>query len=232
MKPTIVLVHGAFEESAVWKRVIHRLLGHDLPVVAVANPLRSLDGDAGYVHDVIGGIAGPVVLVGHSFGGMVISQAVHSRVGALVYVSAFAPEPGESALALAEKFAGGNLGEVLVAYPVATGGSEYRIDPALFHQRFCHDIDPESAALMAVMQRPVAQRALSDMTTRAAWHDTPSWFVYGDYDRTVPVEALRYMADRARPMGIREIPGASHSITVSWPDTVTRSILDAVEHVR
>ncbi|WP_218010762.1 alpha/beta fold hydrolase [Herbidospora mongoliensis] len=229
---TIVLVHGAFTGSGSWKRVIRRLHGHGLPVIAAANPLRSVEGDADYLRDVIDGIGGPVVLAGHSYGGMVISQAVHPAVKALVYVSAFAPETGESALVLSQKFEGSTLADALIAYPVATGGSEFRIDPARFHQQYCHDVDPESAEVMAILQRPVTERALSDMATRAAWHDTPSWFVYGDRDRSIPVEAMRHMAGRAGSRDTREIPGASHAIAVSWPDTVTRSILDAVDHVR
>ncbi|WP_218009289.1 alpha/beta fold hydrolase [Herbidospora cretacea] len=167
---------------------------------------------------------------------MVITQAVHPSVRALVYVSAFAPEVGESAQALAQKFEGATLADTLadtlIAYPVATGGNEFRIDPARFHEQYCHDVDPESAAVMAVLQRPVTERALGDMATEAAWRDTPSWFVHGEDDRVIPVEAMRHMAERARAKGSREIPGASHALAVSWPDTVTRTILDAVEHVR
>ncbi|TKK90476.1 alpha/beta hydrolase [Herbidospora galbida] len=232
MNPTVVLVHGAFTGSGSWKRVIRRLRAEGLSVVAVANPLRDLEGDAAYVRDVVDGIGGPVVLVGHSYGGMVISEAVHPAVKALVYVSAFAPETGESALTLAQKFEGGTLADTLIAYPVATGGREFRIDPDRFQQQFCHDVDPESAAVMAVLQRPVTERALTDMATKAAWRNTPSWFVYGERDANIPVEAMRHMAERAGSRGTREISGASHAIPVSWPDTVTRSILDAVTHVR
>ncbi|WP_062430783.1 alpha/beta fold hydrolase [Herbidospora daliensis] len=232
MSPTVVLVHGAFTGSGSWKRVIRRLHAAGLPVVTAANPLRDLEGDAAYVRDVVDGVGGPVVLAGHSYGGMVISEAVHPAVKALVYVSAFAPETCESALTLAEKFEGGTLADALVSYPVATGGREFRIDPARFQQQFCHDVDPESAAVMAVLQRPVTERALTDLATKAAWRDTPSWFVFGERDANIPVEAMRYMAERAGSMGTREISGASHAIPVSWPDTVTRTILDAVTHVR
>ncbi|NAS22232.1 alpha/beta fold hydrolase [Herbidospora sp. NEAU-GS84] len=232
MNPTVVLVHGAFTGSGSWKRVIRRMHANRLPVVAVANPLRDLEGDAAYVRDVVDGIGGPVVLVGHSYGGMVITEAVHPAVRALVYVSAFAPETGESALTLAQKFEGGTLAENLVSYPVATGGVEFRIAADRFHRQFCHDVDPEWAAVTAVLQRPITERALTDLATRAAWRETPSWFVYGERDATIPVEAMRFMAERAGSMGTREISGASHAIAVSWPDTVTRTILDAVTHVR
>ncbi|WP_034385549.1 alpha/beta fold hydrolase [Herbidospora cretacea] len=232
MNPTVVLVHGAFTGSGSWKRVIRRMHANRLPVVAVANPLRDLEGDAAYVRDVIDGIGGPVVLVGHSYGGMVITQAVHPAVKALVYVSAFAPETGESALTLARKYEGSAFADTLISYPVATGGTEFRIDPERFHGQYCHDVDPESAAVTAVLQRPVTERALSDLATKAAWRETPSWFVYGERDAVIPVEAMRFMAERAGSMGTREIFGASHAIAVSWPDTVTRTVLDAVTHVR
>lgn len=124
-RPTVVLVHGAFAESASWNRVIAGLHGRGLPAVAVANPLRGLAGDAAYVRDVIEGIGRPVVLVGHSYGGMVITEAAAGleAVRSLVYVAAFAPDPGESALLLSGKFEGSTLASALVAYPVSTGAT-------------------------------------------------------------------------------------------------------------
>ena len=127
-KPTVVLVHGAFAESASWTVVIEELQANAVPVVAVANPLRSLPGDAAYVRDVLAGIDTPVVLVGHSYGGMVITEAAGGdKVAGLVYVCAFAPEQGESAFALSTKFPGSTLGDALTAYPVTTGAVEQSI---------------------------------------------------------------------------------------------------------
>jgi pimeloyl-ACP methyl ester carboxylesterase len=128
-QPVVVLVHGAFAESASWNGVIQRLRDHRLTAVAAANPLRGLEEDAAYVRDVIAGLDRQVVLVGHSYGGMVITQAAagNPAVRALVYVAAFAPETGESALLLAGKFEGGSLGEALAAYPLASGDNEFRI---------------------------------------------------------------------------------------------------------
>lgn len=241
--PTIVLVHGAFAESASWNPVIERLYHHAptlvathnqsfRDVVAVANPLRSLAGDAAYVRDVLRSIDGPVVLVGHSYGGMVITEAAagNDAVVALVYVAAFAPDAGESAFQLSTMFPGSTLGDALVAYPVATGGDELAIKPALFHHQFAADVPAGEAALMAATQRPVTQAALSEglPTATPAWKNVPSWFVYGDQDLNIPAALSRFVADRAASKGTREIAGASHAISLSNPDPVATTILDAV----
>ncbi|WP_433427809.1 alpha/beta fold hydrolase [Nonomuraea sp. CA-141351] len=235
-QPVIVLVHGAFAESAGWNRVIQRLHDHRLTVVAVANPLRSVEGDAAYLRDVIAGIGRPVVLVGHSYGGMVISQAAagNPAVRALVYVAAFAPESGESALLLSGKFEGGTLASALVAYPVASGGNEFRIAADKFNHQFCAGLAAGEAALMAATQRPVTERALTDGLTvsEAGWRTKPSWFVHGGRDLSIPAAALRFMAERAGSRGTREIADASHAIAASQPEAVVASILDAVGHVR
>lgn len=231
-QPVIVLVHGAFAESASWNRVIRGLHGRGLEAVAVANPLRDVAGDAAYLRDVVGGIGRPVVLVGHSYGGMVITQAAAGvpAVRSLVYVAAFAPETGESALQLSGKFEGSTLGGALAAYPVASGGNEFRIEDGKYHAQFCADLEPGEAALMAATQRPVTEKALTDglEVGEAAWRTKPSWFVFGDRDLNIPAELLRFMAERASARGTREIAGASHAIAASRPDAVVDSILDAV----
>ncbi|ROO85377.1 pimeloyl-ACP methyl ester carboxylesterase [Actinocorallia herbida] len=230
-KPVIVLVHGAFAESASWNGVIRNLHGRGYRSVAVANPLRGLDGDATYVRDVINGLGGPVVLVGHSYGGMVITEAAAglASVQSLVYVGAFAPETGESAFELSGKFPGSSLGAALVSYPVSTGGDEFRIDPAKFHFQFCADLGAEEAGLMGATQRPVTERALTDglSTATPAWRTTPSWFVHGERDLNIPAEALRFMAERASSRGTREVAGASHAVGASRPDEVAAVILEA-----
>src|SRR5688572_8668044 len=149
---TVLLIHGAFAESASWNPVIARLRAESVDVVAVANPLRSVSGDAAYLRDVITGIGTPVVLAGHSYGGMVITEAAagNDAVRALVYAAAFAPDRGESALQLASRFPGSTLGEAIVPSPVAGGGNEFRIRPDAFHQQFVADGTAEEAALMAV----------------------------------------------------------------------------------
>ncbi|MCP2323247.1 pimeloyl-ACP methyl ester carboxylesterase [Hamadaea flava] len=231
-KPTIVLVHGAFAESASWAGVVEGLADRDLDVVAVANPLRSLPGDAAYVRDVVASIDGPVVLVGHSYGGMVITEAAagNDKVAALVYVCAFAPEHGETAFELSTKFPGSTLGAALAAYPVSTGGNEFAIRPEAFHHQFAADVSAEVAAMMSATQRPVTQDALTTglRSQLPAWKSIPSWFVFSDADLNIPVALHRFLADRAGAKGVREVPGASHAISVSAPDAVTESILDAV----
>ncbi|WP_106403192.1 alpha/beta fold hydrolase [Actinocorallia populi] len=228
-QPVAVLVHGAFAESASWNRVISRLNDRGLRALAVANPLRGLENDAAYLRDVISGLGRPVVLVGHSYAGLVISQAAagNEAVRSLVYVAAFAPELGESALLLSGKFPGSTLEEALVAYPLSAGGNEFRIAEDRFHHQFCADLEADEAALMAATQRPVTAEALTDGAGEPGWRTIPSWFVFGDRDRNIPAEVLRFMAERASSRGTREIAGASHAIAASRPDAVAAAVLEA-----
>ncbi|HEX5858378.1 MAG TPA: alpha/beta hydrolase [Microbacterium sp.] len=230
-KPTIVLVHGAFAESASWNGVIARLRDHDVRVVAAANPLRGLGTDAAYVRDVIASVGGPVVLVGHSYGGMVITAAASGdqAVVALVYAAAFVPDTGQSAFDLSTSAPGSTLGDALTAYPVASGGDEFAIRQDVFHHQFAADVPAAEAALMAATQRPVTQAALAEplATEHPAWKDIPSWFVFGDEDLNIPVAVHRSGAQRASSRGTREIAGASHAISVSQPDAVAETIVDA-----
>lgn len=230
-KPTIVLVHGAFAESASWNGVVDRLQQRGVRVVAAATPLRSLSGDAQYVRDVIAQVGGPVVLVGHSYGGLVITEAAarNESVVGLVYVSAFAPDTGESAFSLSTSAPGSTLGEALDAYPLADGKTEFAIRPDVFHSQFCADVPAADAALMAATQRPVTEAALSEAlpTDRPAWKDIPSWHVFGAEDRNIPAAVLRAGAERASSQGTREIEGASHAISVSQPDAVVAAIAEA-----
>ena len=232
-KPTIVLVHGAFAESASWNGVIARLQQHDVHVVAAANPLRGLATDAAYVRDVIASVGGPVVLVGHSYGGMVITAAASENpsVVGLVYAAAFVPETGQSAFDLSTSAPGSTLGDALAAYPVESGGDEFAIRPDVFHHQVAADVPEGEAALMAATQRPVTPAALSEplAADRPAWKDIPSWFVFGDEDLNIPVAVHRAGAERAASRGTREIAGASHAISVSQPDAVTASIVDAAK---
>jgi pimeloyl-ACP methyl ester carboxylesterase len=231
-KPTVVLVHGAFAESASWNGVIEALQAADVPAIAVANPLRSVPGDAAYVQDVIAGVDGPVILAGHSYGGLVITEAAagNEKVVGLVYVCAFAPDQGESALALSGKFPGSTLGAALAAYPVSTGGNEFAIRPDVFHHQFAADVPAAQAALMCATQRPVTEVALTAglPTSNPGWQSIPSWFVFSDQDLNIPVALHRFMADRAAAKGTREVPGASHALSVSQPEAVAASILQAV----
>jgi pimeloyl-ACP methyl ester carboxylesterase len=230
--PVVVLVHGAFAGSASWNGVIELLLLDSIEVVAVSNPLRSIRGDAAYVRDVIAAIGRPVILVAHSYGGMVITEAAahNDAVKGLVYVCAFAPEPGEGAFHLLRKFPGGTLGEALVAVPLSTGGRELAIMSDAFHRQFAADVPAGQAATMCATQRPVTETALvAGLPTDApAWKTLPCWFAFGDEDLIIPIALHRYMARRAGALCIREVAGASHALSVSNPDVVTASILDAL----
>lgn len=229
--PTIVLVHGAFAESASWSAVVEQLQSRGLEVVAAANPLRSVAGDAAYVRDVISGVGTPVVLVAHSYGGIVITEAAaaNDAVVGLVYVNGFAPDHGESAFQLSTMFPGSTLADALVAYPVASGGNEFAIRQDAFHRQFAADVPAAQAAVMGATQRPATEAALSEglPSDTPAWRHVPSWFVFGDQDRCIPVALHRFMADRAGAKTTRELAGASHGLSVSEPEAVTATILEA-----
>jgi pimeloyl-ACP methyl ester carboxylesterase len=231
-KPTVVLVHGAFADSSSWNGVISALQSKGYPVVAAANPLRSVAADAAYVSDVVAGIDGPVVLVGHSYGGLVITAAAngHDNVKSLVYVAAFAPDAGEAAADLAGKFPGSTLGDALAApVKLATGGVDLYIDQGKFHAQFAQDVPADQAALMAVGQRPITEAALTEKSGDPAWKRLPSWFVYGDGDKNIPAAALEFMADRAGSKRTVVVKGASHVVMVSQPDVVADLIDQAAQ---
>lgn len=226
-RPTVVLVHGAFADSSSWSGVIGILQRDGYKVVAAANPLRGVRADADAVADVVKGIDGPVVLVGHSYGGSVISEAAEGRpnVKALVYVAAFAPEAGETALELTGKFPGSTLAGAL-APPVklTTGGNELYIEQSRFPQQFAPDLPASQARLMAAGQRPIAEAALTEASTAPAWKSVPSWFIYGSKDRNIPPAALSFMAERARSRQTVEVKGASHVVMISHAPAVSRLI--------
>lgn len=228
--PTVVLVHGAFAESESWNGVIAELLAQGYPVVAAANPLRGVASDAQYVASILASIRGPIVLVGHSYGGMVISTAANgnANVTALVYVGAFAPDTGESATDLASRFPGSTLGAALAA-PVALsgGGVDLYIDQSKFHQQFAADVPEAQAMRMAATQRPITEAALMEPSGQPAWRTIPSWSVYGSLDKNIPAAALAFMAERANAREVIAIEGASHVVMVSHPVAVTKLILDA-----
>jgi pimeloyl-ACP methyl ester carboxylesterase len=230
MKPTIVLVHGAFAESASWDGVIDPLLEAGHPVIAAANPLRSLATDAASVGDVVRSVDGPVLLVGHSYGGAVISNvsADAGEITGLVYVCAFAPDPGESAFSLAGLFPGSTLGDAVRPVPRNDGTTDLYIVQDRFHEQFCADVPAQQAARMAATQRPVTQEALTESSgERSLWRELPSWFLIGEEDRNIPAQLQRFMAERAGSQRTVEIPGASHAVAVSQPQATADVILQA-----
>lgn len=231
---TVVLVHGAFADSSSWNEVIARLDEDGIPVIAVANPLRGVVSDADYLSEVLDTVSGPALLVGHDYGGMVITQAGgHDRVAGLVYVSAYAPDRGENAIGLLTRFPGGALPEHVLRYPI-TGASEMVMPREAFVENVAADVPPPLAAAMSVTQRPIAELALMERMdgSTPSWRMRPSWFVYGDEDRIMPLAALTLMAERADPVLRRVLWGGSHAIPVSQPDAVADVILAAVSAVR
>jgi pimeloyl-ACP methyl ester carboxylesterase len=226
-KPTVVLVHGAFADSSSWNGVITILEKDGYKVVAAANPLRGVRIDANAVADIVKGIEGPVVLVGHSYGGSVISEAGEGRpnVKALVYVAAFAPEAGETALGLTSKFPGSTLGGAL-APPIklTSGGNDLYIEQSRFPQQFAADVTASQARLMAAGQRPIAEAALSEASTAPAWKNVPSWFIYGEKDKNIPPAAMGFMAERAKSRETVVVKGASHVVMVSHAPAVATLI--------
>ena len=230
-KPTVVLVHGAFADSSSWNGVIARLRSDGYPVIGVANPLRSLQGDADHLRDVLDSVDGPIVLAGHSYGGTVMSEAAdgHPRVQALVFVASFLLDEGESTGELAGKFPGNELGTAL--RPVPVRGQEGQtvddlyIEQEKFQPIFAADVPAGVAALMAVTQRPIIADALADQATKAAWKTIPSWTLVTLQDLAVPAEAQRFMAERASSHAVEV--DASHAVTVSRPDVVARLIDEA-----
>lgn len=227
VKPTVVLVHGAFADSSSWNGVVKILEKDGYPVIAAANPLRSVKGDAQSVADVLASVKTPVVLVGHSYGGPVISEAAYgnANVKALVYVAAFAPEKGETAAELSGRFPGSTLGPTLSApVELADGGKDLYIQQDKFHEQFAADVSPADARLMAATQRPVTVAALNEAATEPAWKTVPSYFVYGDQDKNIPAQALAFMAERAHSKQTVVVKGASHVVMVSNPKAVASLI--------
>jgi pimeloyl-ACP methyl ester carboxylesterase len=229
----VVLVHGAFAESASWNDVIRRLQDQGYTVIAAANPIRSVSGDAQFVASIFEAVEGPIVAVGHSYGGTVITNAVrdNENVEALVYVAGYAPEEGENALELSGRFPGSTLAETLWTVPLSDGSTDLYIQQEKYHGQFAQDVPAEQTALMAVGQRPLRDVALNEASGPPAWRSIPSWFVFGELDKNIPVAAHRFMAERAGAREVVEIQGASHAVGVSHPDEVADVILRAAKAV-
>jgi pimeloyl-ACP methyl ester carboxylesterase len=234
--PTVVLVHGAFADASSWNGVIERLQAQGVEVVAPANPLRGLAADSAYIASVFEQIAGPVLAVGHSYAGAVISNAANDaeNVVGLVFVAAFATDESEILGVVAATSKDSVLGTAQIAlhYPSPSGGEpgvEFAVDPAKFHDAFASDLPVEQAAVMAATQRPVAEAAFSDAAGEPAWKRLPSWAVVATADKAAGTDLVRSMAERAGAR-ITELEG-SHVIMVSQPQAVTDVILDAVAAV-
>lgn len=222
-KPTIVLVHGAFADASSWDGVISRLQADGYTVIAAPDPLRGLKSDSDYVSGIVKNTKGPVVLVGHSYGGSIITNAATGadNVKALVYVAAYAPEAGENAFDLTGKFPGSILPDAL-APPIALadGAHDLYVQQGKFRSVFAADIPEKKAELMAATQRPVTDVALKEASEAPAWKTIPSWFVYGSADKVIPPAAHAFMAQRAGAKETMVVKGAPHLVMVAHPTVV------------
>jgi pimeloyl-ACP methyl ester carboxylesterase len=237
-KPTIVLVHGAFADASSWDSVIKRLQRDGYPVLAPANPLRGVSSDAAYISSFLDTVAGPVILVGHSYGGAVITNAAvnHPNVKALVYVAAFIPDVGQ-ALAQLTPLPGNLLVPPGVPGHPATlilrpcppsscgAGFDAYIDPAVFHGVFAADLDADRAAVMAAGQRPASLVTLGEPSAAAAWKTIPAWALVATRDNAIGTANLRAMAQHAGAQVVEV--NASHAVMLSQPDAVVRLIRTA-----
>ncbi|MFF0449829.1 alpha/beta fold hydrolase [Streptomyces sp. NPDC004609] len=231
-KPTVVLVHGAFADASGWNRVAERLMRDGYDVIAPANPLRSLTGDSAYIASVLKSIDGPIVLVGHSYGGAVISGAAagNPNVKALVFVSAFMPDKGETLGALAATFPGSELQPALNSVPYSDGtteGTDLYIKTDRFHSVFAADLPVSTTRLMAVGQRPISGATFEEKAGPAAWKTIPSWFVVAKNDKAIAPDLERFEAKRARSRTVEV--DSSHAAMMSHPEVVTRTIRQAAD---
>jgi pimeloyl-ACP methyl ester carboxylesterase len=225
----VVLVHGAFADASSFRGLYDELLGKDITVIAPPNPLRGLTGgDGEYLKGVLAEIDGPVLLVGHSYGGSVITAAgTANNVVGLVYISGFAPDEGENLTELQSKFPAPGIIPYIVQHDLPDGGKEFTLAPRGFHESFCADIPAADAAFYAISQRPLAGVALSEPAPTPAWRSRPVWAVLPTADRCIDPGVHRFSYAR---MGatVTEIEGASHVVMVSHPKEVAQVVMTAV----
>jgi pimeloyl-ACP methyl ester carboxylesterase len=229
-RPTVVLVHGAWADASGYGKVIENLQAKGYPVIAPANPLRGAKTDSAYLRSVLKTIKGPIVLVGHSYGGFVITDAATGlkNVKALVYIDAFAPEKGETATEVEEINPGSMAGGPNLETRKAPGGvTDIYIAQKAFHEVFCADLSAKQSAVMAATQRPLAANAFVEPSSAPAWKTIPSWFEIGRQDHAIPPATLRFEAQR---MGAHVLEvNASHVPMISQPGPTTKLIEEAAD---
>ncbi len=242
-KPTVVLVHGAWADASGWSEVTESLQAKGYPVVATANPLRSLTGDSAYLAARLKTIKGPIVLVGHSYGGAVITNAAtgNPNVKSLVYIAAFAPDRGEATLQLAAKYPGSRLTDdpaapiptALDAVPLGGGPTDVDlyVKPDKFGDVFLSDrLDASRANVLAASQRPATAVTGAEKSGTPAWKTIPSWYLVATDDRTIGTENLRFMAERAGSTTVEV--DAPHAVMETNPGDITDLILQAAHDTR
>lgn len=232
--PTIVLVHGAWADATGFDPVLRALQDRGYTTIGFGNPLRDLAGDAAYLAEFLTTLTGPIVLVGHSYGGNVISVAAvdNEQVRALVYLNGWMCDVGESQQQLLEQFEGSLVGPsirpVPFTNPDGSQGTDLYLPADAFHEAFAADVDPDTAAVMAATQRPYAVAAFAATPSAPpAWNTLRCWYLLGTEDKAIPPKLQRFMAERANAT-IVEVP-ASHVSFVSQPEAATQLILQAVE---
>lgn len=235
-KPTVVLVHGAFADASGWENVIGRLHGEGYrDVIAPANPLRGLASDSAYIASFLKSVRGPIVLVGHSYGGAVITNAAtgNKNVKALVYIAAFAPTAKETITSINDRFPATPLATALNPVPYSTGtssGVDVYIKPDKYRDVFLSDRLPEpDAQVLAATQRPVDAAAFDEPSGKPAWKTIPSWALVAEQDHAISPDAERFMAERAHSRTI-EVE-APHAAFLTNPGAVTGLIRDAAQAV-
>ncbi|MER5386172.1 alpha/beta hydrolase [Streptomyces sp. NPDC002688] len=236
-RPTIVLVHGGFADASCWNGVIERLHHAGYPAMAPANPLRSLPTDAAYLASVLQSITGPIVLVGHSYGGAVITNAAAGipNVKALVHVAAFVPDEGEQLGVLIDKYPGSIIQAATrpVPYPGPDGttGTDLYLEADKFRAAFAADLPIATTRLLQATQRPFSTACFTDVTTAAAWRTIPSWGLVADADKAIPPTLQRFFYERAGARKVIKVPGASHVAMMSHPGITARLVEDAANAV-
>lgn len=225
---TVVLIHGAFADAAGWRGLVEELGSDAKTILAPPNPLRGTISDGTYMKNFVEQIDGPVLLVGHSYGGAVATVAgTAENVVGLVYIAGFCPDEGEPISAMVERFDPPRAAPHLIPAPLPDGGAEVAIDPPVFHEMFCADLPAEDAAFMAISQRPLSVAAFSDITPAAAWKTKPSWAVLPTEDRAIHPDLHRFAFDRAGAK-VTVVEGASHAVFMSQPAVVAQVIRDAL----
>ncbi|MFI9560293.1 alpha/beta fold hydrolase [Nonomuraea endophytica] len=235
-KPTVVLVHGGFADASGWNSVIERLQRDGYKTIAPANPLRGIPTDAAYINSVLKSVEGPIVLVAHSYGGAVITNAAVGveNVKALVYIAAMAPDEGEKLIDLFGKFPGSQIPDSVREVPYANADGSTGVDlylkPDKFRAAFAADLPVSTTRLMQATQRPFAASSYTDVTAGAAWRTIPSWALVATEDKAIPPALERFFYKRAKSK-VYEAKGASHVPMMSQPGLVTRVIKDAIHAV-